>query len=204
MLTRLPVSAASLHLIRCHHHVRRPIVRVVVLQAGRTYATPGRPKSVVGETSKAVKRTTSRAQGASTSSKATAARTKSSKSTVKKPAAKKATSKKAASHKKKPVKKALTEEQKAAQQEKKLKRKASDKKKADQENIRALKQQALKPPVPPGGGGATSFTAYMADAIKSSAAADKPLVDRFAEAAKRYSTLSASEKEVCLRQRHHG
>jgi hypothetical protein len=201
MLIRLPVSAASSRLIHYHRHVRRPIVRVVAFQAVRSYATPGRPKSVVGESSKPVKRTTTRAKGTSTSAKTSSTKTKSSKSAAKKPAAKKAAPKKAAPKKKaKPAKKVLTEEQKAAQQAKLLKRKASNKKKADLENIKALKQQALKPPVSLASGKISAYNIYIAESIKDSADASKPVKDRLTEHAHRYSTISASEKEVCLRQ----
>jgi len=197
MLVRLRVSAASSRLIHCHHHVRRPIVRVVAFQTVRTYATPGRPKSVVGETSKPVKRTTSRAKSTSTSTKTTAAKTTSSRSTTKKSAAKKAVPKKAAPKKKtKPVKKSLTEEQKIAQKDKLLKRKASDKKKADLEAIKTLKQQALKPPLSLNANKVSGFNVYIADSMKNSTDTSTPGRDKIRLYSKRYATLSDSEKEA--------
>ncbi|KAF1821057.1 uncharacterized protein K489DRAFT_263909 [Dissoconium aciculare CBS 342.82] len=196
MLARLPVSSAGSRLVHCHRHIRRPIVRIVAFHATRTYATPGRPKSVVGEPSKPVKRATSRATGTSTTSaKRTTTKTaKSTKAAAKKPRAKKAAPKKAAT-KKKPKRVTLTEEQKAAQKAKLLKRKTSEKKKADLLEIKTLKEQALAPPVPVTGN-RNAYNVYVAEAMKGAKGSNGDVTSAFAHVAKQYKSLSAAEKEV--------
>ncbi|KAH9827155.1 high mobility group [Teratosphaeria destructans] len=106
----------------------------LVAQPHRFYATPGRPKSVVGEPSRPVKRSVKKAAIKATASGSPAkdkVESKKKKATAKKPAGKK-----------KPAKKEPTEEQ-LARRAAKAERKAA---KTKTEELRALKKLALKPP----------------------------------------------------------
>ncbi|KAF2771671.1 hypothetical protein EJ03DRAFT_372631 [Teratosphaeria nubilosa] len=123
---RLSCPATTVH----HGLPRRPLTA----PPHRFYATPGRPKSVVGEPSRPVKRSVKKAAPKATASGSPAkdkVELKKKQATAKKPAAKK-----------KPAKEKPTEEQ-AAQRAAKAERKAA-KTKADE--LRALKKLALQPP----------------------------------------------------------
>ncbi|CAK4032075.1 Hypothetical predicted protein [Lecanosticta acicola] len=126
-LLRLPVRSRLLRLTgyQCQHGT---IARTPTVFAVRTYATPGRPKRVVGEPSRPVKRSVKKAaakpaDGTSAAEKKTAVKKRKA---AKKPAAKK-------------QKAPLTVEQKAE-------KKARSKKRSDAAKLKELKEAALKPP----------------------------------------------------------
>lgn len=154
----------------------------------RTYATPGRPKSVVGEPSRPVKR---RAAGDSTSA-----------------AEKKlAASKRKAAVQRKVVE--LTEEQKLAQQERleaaraavkirQEKKKAATKVRADKEKIAELKTLALEPPARPF---SSAYTSYTSEKVRGlgpipSEHGKSGLGQRMKEVAAMWKTLDPAEIEV--------
>lgn len=119
---RLPSASATLQ-------NRRDLpLRTLVVPQARLYATPGRPKSVVGEPSKTVKRAVKRAAATNTSSGTLPA-----KNTANKGSAKAASKKSSAA--KKTTRKPLTEEQKAARAAKQ-----------QRELKKALRAAALDPP----------------------------------------------------------
>jgi hypothetical protein len=133
--------------------------RPLLAQPRRLYATPGRPKSVVGEPSRPVKRAVKRSAARATSADS--------------PAKQKNEAKKTAAAAKKPKAKArapkqLTEEQKAAQAQKKAKAKARKAAKTEKDKIRLLKEQALKPP---SNTTPTAWTTFFAEKMKSNLSA---------------------------------
>lgn len=161
----------------------------------RTYATPGRPKSVVGEPSRPVKRAVKRdaakpADGVSPAERKLAA------------------SKRKAAAKRAPV--VLTEEQKAAQQERLAnarasmqarldKKKAQAKARADKEKVVELKKLALDLPPRLIVSGYTSFTSEKLKAwgpLTDQDGQKVSLGSRMRDCASQWKTLEPAEVEV--------
>lgn len=164
----------------------------------RTYATPGRPKSVVGEPSRPVKRAVKRA--AAKPADGTSAAEK-----------KLAASKRKAAAKRKQI--VLTEEQKAEQQERleaaqaalkarQAKKKEKTKELAAKEKLVELKKLALDPPVRPTASAYTSFTSEKIKALGPLVSEDGSKIglgDRMRAVAAQWKTLGPAEIEVCHR-----
>lgn len=161
----------------------------------RTYATPGRPKSVVGEPSRPVKRAVKRAAAKPADGMSPAER-------------KVATSKRRAAAKREPV--VLTEEQKAAQQERlenaqaamksrQEKKKAKKKVQDDKDKVKQLKSLALDLPKRPQFSAYTIFTGEKIKAmgpLTSEDGTQHTLGSRMKEAASKWKTLGPAEVEV--------
>ncbi|EGP91364.1 uncharacterized protein MYCGRDRAFT_89562 [Zymoseptoria tritici IPO323] len=118
--------------------VVRPVTRTIVLPI-RSYATPGRPKSVVGEPSRPVKRAVKKAAAKPADGSSPAAKNVAAKRDA---AAKK--SKKTSPTKRQP--KQLTEAQTAALKERQAKAKARKQVVVEKEKLNELKRIALSPP----------------------------------------------------------
>ncbi|TKA82157.1 hypothetical protein B0A55_02047 [Friedmanniomyces simplex] len=130
--------------------------RAVLCQPRRTYATPGRPRNVVGEPSKPVKRAVKRAAAKATTSEDSPAKRKIEEkkeaaakkpATAKKPAKpRKAAAPGAPAKKRAPRKKALTEEEQLAKETKLQLAKAAKAVRLGRQEMSSLKKAALKPP----------------------------------------------------------
>lgn len=203
-LARVPVRS---RLIRSAYHCQHG--QGAQAPAGlflRTYATPGRPKSVVGEPSKPVKRAVKKA----------AAKPLTGDSPAEKKVAtnKRNAAKKAAGSKKKaltPEQKERAEQRKLKQQERLAKEKATEKARktklkaqtkasAEKEELRELKEAALKPPA---GKRPTSYTIFFTEIMKKHdlGVGDnqerKDALGRAArDAAAQWKNLSPAEREV--------
>lgn len=166
----------------------------------RTYATPGRPKSVVGEPSRPVKRAVKRA----------AAKPADGTSPAEKKLA--ASKRKAAAARRRPE---LTEEQKAAQQERlqnaraamkarQERQKAKTKAQAEKLKTAELKTVALEPPPRAHGSGYTMYTSEKIKAMGPLGKGDtvansrSALGARMKEVANNWKGLGPAEVEVRL------
>lgn len=164
----------------------------------RAYSTPGRPKSVVGEPSRPVKRAVKLAAGSPADGKSVAEQ---------KLLASKLN---AAAKRKKEV--VLTDEQKAAQQERleaaraavkaRLeKKKAATKARAAKDKLAELKKTALNPPKRPY---ATPYTVYTTEKLRGTVlqpqdGSPKPNIGaRVKEVAAIWKSLEPAEVEVCI------
>lgn len=160
----------------------------------RTYATPGRPKSVVGEPSRPVKRSVK-----------SAARKPADGSS---PAEKKLAAKRKGAAKKRVP---LTEEQQAAQQERleaaratlkkrQQKKRDAEKAQADKEKIKELKGLALDPPLTPHSSGYIAFTTEKLKVMGPLGTNDdgtkQTLGPRMKAVAAEWHTISPADHEV--------
>ncbi|EME88870.1 uncharacterized protein MYCFIDRAFT_213435 [Pseudocercospora fijiensis CIRAD86] len=188
VLVRFPARLPrSLPLLQPNHGLKPKISIILPI---RTYATPGRPKSVVGEPSRPVKRNVKK--GAAKPRDASSA------------ASKKLASKKLAS-KKRTTTRAKTPEQKAAQAEKqaaqkaalakrKAAQKAASQATAEKEKLQELKKAALDPPKQKTG--VNAYITFFAEKAAGSSVSDKV---NFAERSKNigaeWKNISATDRE---------
>lgn len=210
MLARLPAPSASSQLIQCHLRLRIPVTRRCAFTFRRSYVTPGRPKGVVGEASKPVKRSTTTTKKApsktsttaATKAKAAAAKKKQADAVKKEKAAaakKKAAAKvKAAAAKKKaaaakkakkPVKATLTPEQKAKQTAKK--EQAKQRVKLSELKAKALLGEPQKPY------SVSAWSIFFAELHqKRSRTTLQESINVTRDAAKEFKTFTPEEREV--------
>ncbi|KAK5717825.1 hypothetical protein LTR15_008666 [Elasticomyces elasticus] len=133
--------------------------RALLYQTRRTFATPGRPRNVVGEPSKPVKRAVKKsvAKAASADSPAKEGNEVRKRKAAEKPAtAKKPAAKRGPKPK---VLVELSEEQKAANEAKSIKSKEAKASRLERAKIAELKKVALSPPKIPQAGAYTVFAA---------------------------------------------
>ena len=180
MLTRVALRFSARSrlpnvLPRCNHAVPSPLVLPI-----RTYATPGRPKSVVGEPSRPVKRAVKKA--ASKPRDGTSAAEKKVAAKKRKRAAKRAVTPEEAAQK------AVRE---AARKEKATERKAAIKKRT---KLQDLKATAL-PDAPKKTAFPSAYLAYWAEAVKERKA-NQGVKERVKEAATEWKQKSAADIEV--------
>lgn len=177
------LAAGMPHIYTRSFALARPVTLLpnVASKSQRSYATPGRPRTAVGEPTKTVKRAVKR----------TAAAKDPEATTPKKPA------KKAA---KKPVKEP-TEEDKARAKVNADKKKASAKVKADKAKLHQLEELAL--PTPKGlvaSPKMTAWTAYNSEKVYeqfSGTQGQANLSSLVKELARNYKDLPAAQREVC-------
>jgi hypothetical protein len=171
-------------LLRCGAPtIIRPVTRTVVLPI-RTYATPGRPKSVVGEPSRPVKRAVKKAaakpaDGSSPAEKNVAAKAKSKKKAPKK----------------------LTEEEKTALKERQAKVKARRQVVIEKEKLQALKKAALEPPKVERDNPYAAFTKEKNKTLgpitrQSDETAAKAFADRISAIGAEWKSMGAADREV--------
>ncbi|PPJ60292.1 hypothetical protein CBER1_01319 [Cercospora berteroae] len=179
MLTRVALRFSARSrlpnvLPRCNRAVPSPLVLPI-----RTYATPGRPKSVVGEPSRPVKRAVKKA--ASKPRDGTSAAEKKVAAKKRKPAAKRAVSPEEAAQK------AIRE---AARKEKATERKAATKKRT---KLQDLKATAL-PDAPKKTAYPSAYLAFWAEAVKERKT-NQGVKERIKEAATEWKQQSAADIE---------
>jgi hypothetical protein len=180
-------------LLRCGAPaIVRPATRSVVLPF-RSYATPGRPKSVVGEPSRPVKRAVKKAAAKPADGSSPAEKKVAAKRTA---AAKK--SKKAA-----PKKKTLTEEQVARLNDRQVKAKARQQARSEKDKLAELKQAALNPPKVVHD---NPYTYFMTEKFKqmgpfedvaTNQALTRAFTSRVAAVGAEWKSLNAADREVC-------
>lgn len=157
----------------CTTHL--PLVAVV-----RSYATPGRPKSVVGEPSRPVKRAVKKAAA--------------KQATGDSPAEKQVRAKQRnATTKKSKAKKALTPEEKAAKKEKAVAKKARAKVTAEKTKLADLRQAALKPPKL--SRAANAYLTFVTEKMKDKVAYEANK-DKMKDIARQWKNITPSEHEV--------
>ncbi|SMR44613.1 unnamed protein product [Zymoseptoria tritici ST99CH_3D1] len=176
--------------------VVRPVTRTIVLPI-RSYATPGRPKSVVGEPSRPVKRAVKKAAAKPADGSSPAAKNDAAKRDA---AAKK--SKKTSPTKRQP--KQLTEAQTAALKERQAKAKARKQVVVEKEKLNELKRIALSPPKLVGDNPYAVFTkeknkerGSLSTASESSTRETrlKNFTERVTAVAAEWKSLNAAERE---------
>lgn len=197
-LVRVPVRSRLIRpAYRCRHGL---VAKAPTVLFQRTYATPGRPKSVVGEPSKPVKRAVKKAA-------------------AKPPTGDSPAEKLVAADKRKAVKKKLTPEQKELAKQRKLdnkerlakakatekarkdKLKAQTKANAAKEELKELKKTALQPPKAKSN---TSYNFFFVEVVMKkhdlAAGTHQDRKDTLARAARdaseQWKSLSPEEREV--------
>jgi hypothetical protein len=220
MLVRLPLSAACSRLIRCHTSSRVANTRAWQLVVRRSYATPGRPKKAVGETSKPVKRAAKPAAKTSTTAPATAKKVVAAKKAAPKKAAKqtpeqklaqkaalkeKADKKKEAAAQKKATLKEKADKKKAAQKEKLakqkeaqkaklLKQRATKKKTTADTKLAELRKTALQ--LPKVSGNVSAYNVFVSQNSKGESASLEQSQNRMKDLAKKFQELGGQDREV--------
>lgn len=203
-LVRIPVRSRLIRpAYQCQHDV---VAKVPVVLPLRTYATPGRPKSVVGEPSKPVKRAVKKAAakpatGDTAAEKKVAANkrnaSKKTSGTQKKaltPEQKERAEQRAAK------KQERLEKEKAAKKTRQAKLKERAKAKSEKQQIKDLKEAALKPPKP---SKVSAYVVFVAEQAKNydlsggSAQEHRAKLGKFAkESSEQWKNMSPAELEV--------
>lgn len=189
MIGRALLRARPLHPTTVLRFSQNGSVRLPIILAVRSYATPGRPKKVVGEPSRPVKRAVKKAASKPATGDSAAEKLVKTKKTA-------ATKKKA----KKPVKVALTPEQQAAAKEKAALKKERTKLSDAKKKLADARVEALKPPKK---SRSSAYVVFFAEKMKSVSLSGKTrseMNDTMAsgarEVAAQYKALSPAELEV--------
>ena len=191
MLLRFPARSRVPHVLlpAPRDRAAAAAVRLPLALPIRTYATPGRPKSVVGEPSRPVKRAVKKAaakpaDGTSAAEKKIAAKKRSPRALTPEEAEKRqaAAEKKAARD--------------AARKQKASLRKASDKKKTKLEDLKT----AALPDAPKKAQYSSAYQVYWSESAKATSGSEEKVTVKVKDAAAKWKEMSPADIEVRLLQ----